>query len=85
MIATLNAWKSNSSAWVRIWRAETGYQVAGEDLPSPPASLALLLARPLAGQATPQWAKGARLAEFEMKAGDFAVTGSKTLQAEVKE
>ena len=64
VIAALNGWKSNGSAWIRIWRAETGYQVGGEDLPSPPASLALLLAKPMASQVTPQWAKGAKLADL---------------------
>jgi hypothetical protein len=79
LVAFLNGLRTNSSAWVRVWRALPSYTVSGETLQAPPPSLALMLGRSMA----PQF--GARVAELEMPTGDFAVTGAKTIQVEVKE
>jgi hypothetical protein len=37
--------KENTSAYLRVWRAEQAYQAQGEDIPAPPPSVANLLAR----------------------------------------
>lgn len=85
VIRFLNELRSNTNAYVRIWRAEPVYQVQGEDLPNPPPSLALILARAQGGLAGAAMPRNAKVAEIVIPAGDLAVTGSKTIQVEVKE
>ena len=66
---------------MRIWRQEAGFQVQGEDLPSAPPSLALILSR---GAGAPS-GRGSKLAEFEFSASDAVVSGAKTIQVDVKD
>jgi hypothetical protein len=84
VLGLLNGLKANTSAWVRVWRNETDYTVEGRDLPDPPPSIALILGRAQAGNAT-ALNRGSKVAEIEIAAGAGVVTGSKTVQVEVKE
>jgi hypothetical protein len=70
---------------VRVWRAGTAYTVEGRDLPDLPPSVAMILARGQIGSAALLNARGSKIAEIEIPAGDYVVTGSKTVQVEVKE
>ena len=71
---------------MRVWRAESGYTIEGRDLPGPPPSVAMILARgQIGGAAASMNVRGSKIAEIEIPAGDFVVTGSKTVQVEVKE
>lgn len=81
----LNKLRSNTKAYVRVWRAETAYTVEGRDLPNVPPSLALILSRVETATAMPLNMRGSKLAEIEIPVGDTVVTGSKTIQVEVKE
>ena len=85
VVALLNSLRGNTKAYVRVWKGEPGFQIEGKDLPDPPPSLALILARqqssPGAVTATP----GSKVAEMEIDAGTYAITGSKTVQIEVTE
>ncbi len=85
VLGLLNRLHSNTKAYVRLWRAESAYTVAGRDLPSPPPSVGLILAREQPGDAGSVNWRGSNLAQIEVPAGDNVVTGSKTIQVEVKE
>jgi len=85
VLAFLNDLRPNTKAYVRVWTTDPAYQVQGVDLPDPPASLALILAR---GQGTPgvlSLLRGSELDEMEIDGGDNVITGTKTVQVEVKE
>jgi hypothetical protein len=85
ILATLNRLHSNTSAYMRVWRADNTYSVEGRDLPAPPASIAMILGRALPPGTSQLNPRGATLAEIEIPAGVNIVTGSKTIQIEVKE
>ncbi len=85
VIATANKLRDNTSAYIRVWRNDASYQVQGHDFPSPPASLAMLLARAQAQSGVPLVWHGSKIAELELRAGDMVVSGSKMAQVEIKE
>jgi hypothetical protein len=83
IISMLNQLRGNRLGYIRIWRSEANYQVEGADLPDPPPSVGMILAR-----AQPSLAgliKSSKVAEMTFDAGDLSVSGSKTIQVEVKE
>ncbi len=85
LVAFLNGLRPNTNAYLRVWRAEPAYDVAGESLPGPPPSLGMILARSqnsLSGMPAPA---NSKIAEFGIDAGGAVVSGSKTIQVEVKE
>ncbi len=84
LIGFLNSFRPNNKAYVRLWRADTAFTVQGQDLPDAPPSLSMLLAKTQASFSNAMW-RGSKVAEFELPAGDAVVTGSKTIQVEVKE
>ncbi|MDP9171097.1 MAG: hypothetical protein M3N54_10810 [Acidobacteriota bacterium] len=81
LISTVNRLRPNDHAYVRIWRADPAYEVQGEELSDPPPSLALVLGN---AQSFTQ-NRNSKVAEFAIDAGDMMVSGSKTVQLEVKE
>ncbi len=85
VLALLNGLRSNTSAYVRVWRADGVYTVEGHDLPNPPASLAAILGRTQTGAAALANTRGTTVTEIDIPAGDNVVSGSKTIQIEVKE
>ncbi len=85
VFSLLNGLRSNTSAYVRVWRADAAYSMDGRDLPDPPASVATILGRSQPGAAALASTRGAKVAEIEIPAGENLVTGSKTIQIEVKE
>ena len=85
VLSLLNGLRSNTSAYVRVWHADAAYSVDGRDLPNPPASLTAILGRSQPGAASLASTRGTKVAEIEIPAGDAVVTGSKTIQIEVKE
>lgn len=85
VISFLNGLRSNTRAYLRLWRAEPSYEVAGETLPGAPPSLAMVLARSQASLSSTPAMANSRVAEFSVDVGDMAVGGSKTIQVEVKE
>src|SRR5579862_842845 len=86
VLSLLNGLRSNTKAYVRVWRAEPSYTVEGRDIPDPPPSLAMLLARAQAGTPNLVNTRGAKVAEIEVPgAAGSVVTGTKTIQVEVKE
>ena len=85
VLGLLNALRPNTSAYLRVWRADGVYTVEGRDLPSPPASVAVILGRTQPGASAQASTRGTTVTEIEIPAGDNLVSGSKTIQVEVKE
>jgi len=81
----LNGLRTNTKAYIRVWRNEAAYNIDGRDLPSPPPSVAMILNRAQTQAAGLPNLRGSKLAEIEIPAGDNVVTGTKTVQVEVKE
>jgi hypothetical protein len=84
LIAIVNHLRANTKAYVRVWRPEPAFELAGADFPDPPPSAALILAGSQSTVGLNQ-VRNSRLAEIEIGAGDCAISGSKTIQVEVKE
>jgi hypothetical protein len=80
-ISTVGRLRPSDKAYVRVWRAEPAYEVAGEELPDPPPSLALVLG---STQNLSQ-NRNSKITELAIDAGEMMVTGSRTVQVEVKE
>ncbi|HTM48796.1 MAG TPA: SpoIVB peptidase S55 domain-containing protein [Bryobacteraceae bacterium] len=85
MISNVNNLKVNTKAYVRAWRPDPAYQVNGEDIPSPPPSLGMILARSQAGYGGLTQTFNSKLAELEISGIGAVVTGSKTIQVDIKE
>ncbi len=81
VIANANKMRSNSKAYVRVWRADPDYQVDGRDLPGPPPSAAMIFA----GTPSIQKTQNSKVGEFEIEADGNVVAGAKMVQVEVKE
>jgi hypothetical protein len=81
LVTSVNKLRANTKAYVRVWRAEPNFQLDAEDFPDPPPSLALILG---ASQTALQ-TRNSKVAELEISAGDAVISGTKTVQVEVKE
>ncbi len=85
LISTVNNLHPNTKAYVRVWRADPAFQLEGADLPDPPASVALVLARAQSAQSGIAQTRNAKIGEMELDGGDKVITGVKTVQVEIKE
>ncbi len=85
VLSTVNSLRANTKAYVRVWRPETAFQVEGSDLPDPPPSVAMILAGAQGPQGSISQTRNSKVAELEFDAGDYVISGSKTIQIEVKE
>jgi len=81
LISTVNRLHPSDKTYIRVWRADLAYAVQGEELPDPPPSLALVLG----STQTVTQNRNSKIAEIVIDTGDSMVTGSKTVQLEVKE
>ncbi len=85
LISFLNGLRPNTRAYVRVSRADPAYELLGATLPDPPPSVALILGRTQASVGGPWLAATSTLAELEIGLPDMVITGSRTIQVEVKE
>jgi hypothetical protein len=85
LVSFINGLRGSDKAYVRIWRAHAAYAVQGQDMPDPPPSVSMILARTQMSLAANALWRGSKVAELEFPADDAVVTGSKTVQVEVKE
>ena len=85
LIATVNNLHPNTKAYVRVWRADPAFQLEGADLPDPPASVALILTGSQSSLAGITQTRNSKVVGMEVDAGDMVVSGSKTIQVEIKE
>lgn len=85
VISTVNSLRDNTKAYVRVWRPDPAFQMEGADLPDPPPSVAMILGGAQPGAGVIQQTRNAKVAELEIAAADMVISGSKTIQVEVKE
>ncbi|MGI8962628.1 MAG: SpoIVB peptidase S55 domain-containing protein [Bryobacteraceae bacterium] len=92
LITLLNRFRSSDAAYVRIWRQEPSFSVAGplagDDLTDPPPSVTLILANPstsLSSSLPIAITRGSDIAEFSLPVNGYVVSGTKTVQVEVHE
>ncbi len=84
VVNLLGRLRGNTQAYLRVWRAEASYKAQGEDLPAPPPSAAMLLARS-EGPSSGAVNYNSKIAEFPIGVGEFMITGNKTVFVEVKQ
>jgi hypothetical protein len=80
LVDVANRMRANDKAYLRVWRNEAVYSAGGEDFPDAPPSASLIISG-----GTPTMNRNAKIAEFEIDGSGMAVSGSKTVQVEVKE
>jgi hypothetical protein len=85
LISNVNNLKANTKAYVRVWRPDPAFQLQGADLPAPPPSLSMILSRAESGYGGLTQAFNSKLAELEIDGGGDVITGSKTIQVDIKE
>ncbi len=92
LIQAINAFRGSSAAYIRIWRQEPSFSISGPlpggDLTDPPPSVMLVLADPSASassNAALTLTRGSAIDELKLNLDGYVVTGSKTVQVEVKE
>jgi hypothetical protein len=85
VISIVNNLRTNTKAYVRVWRPDPAYQLEGEDFPDPPASVSMIFAGSQNSLAGITQTRNSKIAELDINAGDSMITGSKTIQVEVKE
>jgi hypothetical protein len=85
LISTVNNLRGNTKAYVRVWRAEPAYQIESSDLPDPPPSAALILGASQPGSGSILQTRNSKITELEIAAGDVVISGSKTVQVDIKE
>jgi len=85
LLSMIDRLRDNDKAYVRVWRAETSYPAGVDELPAPPPSVALIMASQLGPSGVALGTmKNSRVAELVIPGGGRMVTGSKTVQVEVK-
>jgi len=91
LIESVNHYRNSESLYVRVWRQQTGFNVAGAmpggELSDPPPSVALVLAdtsSTASSGATPN-TRGSDVAQLSVEVKGYVVTGAKTIQIEVKD
>jgi hypothetical protein len=85
LISTVNQLRANTKAYVRVWRTDPAFQLEGEDFPDPPPSVTMIFASSQSATAGISQTRNSKLAEIEIDGGDAVVSGSKSVQVEVKE
>ena len=92
LIRVINAFRGSDDVFVRVWRQEPSFAATaplpGGEITDPPPSVALVLANQsssLSGSVLLNTLRGAQVAELRIPVGDYAVSGAKTIQVEVKE
>ncbi len=85
LVSFLNSLRDNSRVYVRVWRAAGNYDVDGQSFPAPPPSVEQILARSQPGVGATVLPRNAKIAELVIDAGGLVVSGSKTVQVDIKE
>ncbi len=85
LLSLIDRLRDNDKVYVRVWRAETSFPAGVDELPAPPPSVALIMASQLGPSGVALGTmKNSRVAEMVVESGGRMVTGSKTVQVEVK-
>ncbi|MBV8894998.1 MAG: hypothetical protein JO051_00695 [Acidobacteriaceae bacterium] len=92
LIQVINEFRGSEAAYVRVWRQQPSFTITGPlpggDISDPPPSVMLVLGDP-SNSATTSPAqtvtRGSQLVEIKLPVDGFVVSGSRTIQVEVKE
>ncbi len=91
LIDVINRFRGSDAAYVRIWRQEPSFTISGPlpggDLTDPPPSVMLVLADPSASatsNAALTLTRGSEITELKLPVNDYVVTGSRTIQVDIK-
>jgi hypothetical protein len=92
LIQIINDFRGSEAAYVRVWRQQPSFTISGPmpggDISDPPPSVMLVLGDPSNSATTSQaqtLTRGSQLAEIKLPVNGFVVSGSRTIQIEVKE
>jgi hypothetical protein len=92
LIQVINDFRGSEAAYVRIWRQQPSFTISGPlpggEISDPPPSVMLVMADPSNSATTTQaqtLTRGSQLAEIKLPVEGFVVSGSRTIQVEVKE
>jgi hypothetical protein len=92
LVNAINHYRSSEAIYLRIWRQQPSFNVAnplpGGEITDPPPSVTLILSDPSSSATTSAaqtLARGSQLAELRMPVDRYVVSGSKTVQLEVKD
>ncbi|MBV9763745.1 MAG: hypothetical protein JOZ48_02780 [Acidobacteriaceae bacterium] len=92
LIRVINTFRGSEAAYIRVWRQEPSFTIGGPlpggDLSDPPPSVMLVLADPSTSansNAALTLTRGSEMAELKLPVDGFVVSGSRTVQVEVKE
>jgi hypothetical protein len=92
LIETINKFRGAEAAYVRVWRQQPAFNVSGPlpggDLTDPPPSVMLVLSDASDSVTTnPAYTltRGSQIAEMQLPVDGFVVSGSKTVQVDIKE
>jgi hypothetical protein len=85
LLSLIGRLRDNDKAYVRVWRPETSFPAGVSELPAPPPDVALVMASSIGSAGIPVGAlRNSELAEITIDAAGRMVTGSKTVEVEVK-
>jgi hypothetical protein len=84
-VSFINGLRGNDKAYVRVWRNDAAYSVQGQDMPAPPPSVSMVLSKTQASLSNAALWRGSTIKEIELQGGEGVVSGSKTVQVEIKE
>jgi hypothetical protein len=85
LVSFINGLRGNDKAYVRVWRNDAAYSVQGQDMPAPPPSVSMVLSKTQASLSNAALWRGSTIKEIELQGGEGVVSGSKTVQVEIKE
>jgi len=91
MITAINHYRDSGSLYVRVWRQQPAFSVAGpmpgSELTDPPPSVVLVLTdtSSSASSGATAAARGSDVAQLSVPMNGYVVTGAKTIQIEVKD
>jgi hypothetical protein len=92
LIEAINAYRSSEGLYVRVWRAQPSFSVAGTmpggEMPDPPPSALLILADPSSSayaNTSNAATRGSEVGFLTMKLPGYAVSGAKTVQVDIQD
>ncbi len=92
LITAINNYRSSEAVYVRVWRQQPSFTISnplpGGEISDPPPSVSLVLSDPSSSPTTSAaqtLVRGSQLAEFHIPVERYVVSGSKTVQVEIKD
>ncbi len=80
----LNRRRSNTNAYLRVWRDVRNFKLEGRNLPAPPASVALILGRVAPVDTSPAAGWGSQIDEIVVPGDGNVISGMDTFRVEVR-